>query len=407
MPASINGSFRGVRFGLFAHSLDSGRRVVVHEFPFKDTPYVEDLGLRTRGFTLDVFVLGDDVAAQRDRLRAALEQKGPGTLVHPYLGTLTVQVESFTLTENNLDQRIANFSVSFLQPGKLEFPSTAVNPVGTISAASTAASLHAGSQAANIDVSKPVARAAISSVLESTSENIRTAARRAAKPNTAAAKAGESRSTVAETITAMSAYVRDLGSLSSLIETPDLMSYALADVVFRLSGLGMDSFQAFVAYRRLLADLQATFSGLHFPTTSIGATIANNVSLFRDVVYTAVVSSAATMAVDASFTTYAEAIATRDQLAAMFDVAMADVTDDTLFGYLQDLRAQSLIQIPRPGEDLPNIVEVLAPVPLPSLVLAYDLMNGRKDEARLIELNDARNPWLIPNASGSPVLILK
>ena len=37
-------SFRGVPFGVTADESEGGRRTVTHEFPQRETPYVEDLG---------------------------------------------------------------------------------------------------------------------------------------------------------------------------------------------------------------------------------------------------------------------------------------------------------------------------------------------------------------------------
>ncbi|MGN6915071.1 DNA circularization N-terminal domain-containing protein, partial [Neisseria sp. P0013.S009] len=42
-------SFKQAAFGVEAHSSEQGRRVVVHESPGRDKPYVEDLGATARG----------------------------------------------------------------------------------------------------------------------------------------------------------------------------------------------------------------------------------------------------------------------------------------------------------------------------------------------------------------------
>jgi prophage DNA circulation protein len=401
-PKLRPGSFRGVRFGLSSYSLESGRRTVTHEFPEHDNPYTEDLGLKARTFQLDLFVLGSDVQAQRNALRAALEQKGPGTLVLPHLGALTVQVSTFTLSESYDSQRLASFSVSFIQPGKLEFPTAATNAGGAVSAGSTNASLRAGTNALNIDVLSAPASAAMVSLVQSSVSLVQTSAKRAALPNSF----GLASDTV-DAIQAMSLYINDSNALPGLVSTPDVMSYGFADIVFRLGGLGMTPLQAFTAYQRLLGDSANLFAGLNFPATVIGAVMAANASLFQDVVYAAIMGSAASAAVDADYQTFDQAVQTRQLLAAMFDVAFGKVLDETLFGYLQDLRAQSLPQIPDPTLSLPNVVSVRVPAQLPSLVLAHDLMNGSKDEQTIIDLNGGRNPWFIPNAPGAAVLVLR
>lgn len=119
-----SGSFRNVSFFLDAHTLDGGRRAVLHEFPQRDDPYTEDLGRRGRSFAVEMHILGDDYFTQRDAMIRALEKKGFGILIHPYLGRKEVQVTNFSMTESIYEGRICKFSVTFLERGK------AINPTG-------------------------------------------------------------------------------------------------------------------------------------------------------------------------------------------------------------------------------------------------------------------------------------
>jgi len=398
----LRGTFRGVPFGLFGHAMDSGRRVVTHEFPYRDTPYAEDLGLSARSFSLEMFVVGDDAPAQRDALRKALEQRGPGTLVHPYLGTLSVQVTSFTLSEDVSAQRLATFSVSFVQPGRLEFPAARVNAYGTVSAASTAASLYASSRAAAIDVRAPAAAASLRAQVDGVADSVRTSARRAAQPSSLPTE--EERSAA---IGRTSSFSRDLGRATQLIESADLMCFSLTDLVFRLQSLGMTPLRAFDVYRRLLTDLGVLFSALRHPATAVGVVMAANAGILRDAIQTAAIGSAAVAAVDADFPTLGRALEVRAELGRMFDAAMGEVQDDTLFGYLQDLRAETLTQVPPPGADLPSVTTVRTASALPSLALAHDLAGGVSGEASLLELNAVRNPWFVPGAAGDSVLVIR
>ena len=64
------------------HAYRGGRRIALHEYPYRDDPWPVDTGRATRRITVTGFLLRDDVFDQRTALIAALEQKGPGTLVH-------------------------------------------------------------------------------------------------------------------------------------------------------------------------------------------------------------------------------------------------------------------------------------------------------------------------------------
>lgn len=115
-------SFRGVPFHATQTGGTFGRRVVEHEYPNRDVPYVEDMGRAIRPITLTGFVLGPDYRAARDRLLAALETPGPGDLVHPWLGTLRVYARPGGYSESSDEGGIARFELSFIEAGQLAFP---------------------------------------------------------------------------------------------------------------------------------------------------------------------------------------------------------------------------------------------------------------------------------------------
>lgn len=105
-------SFRGVPFGVRGGGKDFGRRVVTHRFPLRDTTQHEDMGRKERIITFDAFLVGDDVRSRMTRLEAALEQKGPGRLVHPHYGELQVVVTSARMM-TGLENGLAGYQVSF------------------------------------------------------------------------------------------------------------------------------------------------------------------------------------------------------------------------------------------------------------------------------------------------------
>lgn len=112
------GTFRGVPFHLKSSSSTGGRRTVLNEFPLRDTPMTEDMGRRARQFNLSLTLIGPDYMAQRDRLIAALETAGPGTLVHPFRGELQVAVLGDYSCEESTEQGgLARISVTFVESG--------------------------------------------------------------------------------------------------------------------------------------------------------------------------------------------------------------------------------------------------------------------------------------------------
>lgn len=115
-------SFRGVPFEVEASGITVGRRTVVHEYPQRDRPYVEDMGRATRNITLQCFVVGSDYLEQAQALMHELEEPGPGTLIHPWLGEMEVTITS--VSELLFDQGlgVASVMITATEAGDLEFP---------------------------------------------------------------------------------------------------------------------------------------------------------------------------------------------------------------------------------------------------------------------------------------------
>ena len=90
MPAS----FRNVDFFINSSDDEMGRRTVVHEFPIRQNPYVEDMGFITRKIAFSAYVIGKDYFDKRTALENALNEKGSGTLIHPYYGSILVVLSS-------------------------------------------------------------------------------------------------------------------------------------------------------------------------------------------------------------------------------------------------------------------------------------------------------------------------
>lgn len=125
-------SFKQAAFGVEAHSSEQGRRVVVHEYPGRDKPYVEDLGAKARGFTLRGFVVGKDYQQARDALLDAANAPGPGQLVHPYFGALRVVCTAVSVSESGEAGGMAVFNLTFVEAGESRYPAAESDPAGNL-----------------------------------------------------------------------------------------------------------------------------------------------------------------------------------------------------------------------------------------------------------------------------------
>jgi prophage DNA circulation protein len=111
------GSWRGVGFVMDATPTKAGRRVAVHEYPYRDTVWPEDLGKLPRHYQVAAFLVGDDCYQQKKAMIAACEKAGPGTLVHPILGSLQVVLLDFTTTDRRDRGRYVEVELEFIDAG--------------------------------------------------------------------------------------------------------------------------------------------------------------------------------------------------------------------------------------------------------------------------------------------------
>ncbi|QWL64915.1 DNA circularization protein [Aeromonas jandaei] len=123
-------SFRGVAFKVDSDDLQVGRRTVLHEYPGRDTPSVEDMGRETREYSISAYLIGPDYIAERDRLIEALEQAGPGELVSPWYGRMNVVVMGKQrISHSKADGGMCVVSFTFVESGEDEWPTS--TPTGS------------------------------------------------------------------------------------------------------------------------------------------------------------------------------------------------------------------------------------------------------------------------------------
>jgi hypothetical protein len=121
----------------------------VHEYPFRDEPYTEDLGRRARRIAFSAFVIGDDVAGRSLDLLSACQTFGPGLLVHPAYPARLYQCESVETEERWDKGRYVEFRLAFVEPGQALYPTDGADTqAATRGAADTASGQAAGDFAA-------------------------------------------------------------------------------------------------------------------------------------------------------------------------------------------------------------------------------------------------------------------
>ncbi|WP_375591712.1 DNA circularization protein [Chitiniphilus eburneus] len=85
-------SWRGVSFDAVATQDATQRDLAIHQYPYVPGADIEDLGRRERRVSLRARLWGPDYDTRLQTLIAALDEPGPGELVHPVFGTMPQMV---------------------------------------------------------------------------------------------------------------------------------------------------------------------------------------------------------------------------------------------------------------------------------------------------------------------------
>jgi len=147
-------SFKGVQFFVDSIETEFGRRVAVHQFPYQNLPYSEDVGRLPRTFVVNAHVvdvikfttedvketgpLNKGVTArasigkrtvvgketlyedQRDKLITAIEAGGKGKFIHPTMGEYEVVPLSCSVVFDNKQGSFESFRITFKEAGSRE-----------------------------------------------------------------------------------------------------------------------------------------------------------------------------------------------------------------------------------------------------------------------------------------------
>lgn len=384
-------SFRGKEFYVETGELAGGRRGPVHEYPQRDVGYKEDLGRKTREFTIEGHVLGEDYQTAKDALLSALEENGPGELKHPLYGTRRVAADSFRVRESNAEGGIATFSITFLETEESpRFPTSA--PSASESVHATGDSVLSALQArAEADEESGLALAAAN--LESV----------AAVIDEASAAIGEALApalSVAEELATLRAQVAGLrSSASSLAAAPAAMLSSFVAMLESLPTMdereGIDALLA--AYEFVPAIARPA------GTTPARVREQERYDLVDGIARTAMVVHAAKLAAEAVYDSYQDAVDVRDAVADAID-EQAEVADDVTFAALAQLRADLVRSVPGDASDLPSLVEYTPAASIPSLVLAHRLYGNLDREQDIVVRNAVKRPGFIPGGSALEVL---
>jgi prophage DNA circulation protein len=151
----VPASFAGVQYHVEQQARSGGRRVVLHEYPKRDTPYAEDMGRAATRYQITGYLIGPSYNFTKRELMTALDSSSGGTLVDPYLAEPKLCIcERYNVTETRERGGYCTFEMTFTEVGN---PGNIFAQVSSAFQTQTQASATGQAAAANVDTPNVVA----------------------------------------------------------------------------------------------------------------------------------------------------------------------------------------------------------------------------------------------------------
>ena len=418
-------SFRGVPF--FVESADSthGRRQAVHEHAQRDVPFTEDLGRKAREFSVSGYLIGLEYQAQRDELIKACETAGPGVLVHPYRGEMTVTCRGLGVSESSIEGGMCIVKLTFLEAGEASYPSAKVDTINAISAKGNAVT----AAAEQSFVSEFLTTGFPAYVADSAATGLAELGEFMAAPGLsfagdlqaasdfyAQAKglASDAFGLVQQPLNMVSRIAGLLGSVRSAFgssafsmltnlfdRSPSSYSGGTATPSRRQQATNTVALNALV---RQVAIAEAAKAAVLTQTT-----VSTPIPVVAGRAATAVQASALASNVRTTLTptvydSYQAAIKVREELVGRIDAESEATPDDEVYVTLSDLRTSVVQAVPNPEQDLARIVQYVPKETLPSLLVAYQIYGDAGRAAEIASRNGPRHPGFLIGGNQLEVL---
>lgn len=412
-------SFRGVAFEVESHSESGGRRVELHEYPLRDTPYAEDLGKKAGKWQIEAFLVNgkSGYAERRDKLREALNASGPGTLIHPYLGELSVSVDGYSLKETTREGGYCTFSISFVEAGQPVEPDvekdTAANVLDKAEAAKEAAT------AGFLDEYMPLLEdleglaGKVPALLSEATAFLGTPLSILSRAQSAASSVLALPDRLASRILGYLGTIRQLGGIA----TSGLKMNALTALLGKKSAGTASSW--LVTSNGVIAGIVGETSwpqagggsiggGTPSPETLgvVASTVANRAETpLIDLIAAGAVIEAAIESADADYGTADDALASRDAVLEAIDEVQRANCSDAVFTALSELAVAVNEDLTTRGAELPKLGSATLFMSMPALAASYRLYGDVGQADAIVARNRIRHPGRVPG--GVPLEVIR
>jgi prophage DNA circulation protein len=375
--------FRTANFYVPNSENSGGRRGVVHEFPKRDLPYVEDMGRKARSFQLDAYVLGEDYFTLRDNLITALEKEGVGKLVHPYFGTLDVLCTNYSVRETVSEGRIARFTLTFVESGILKYPNTIIDTTSDVAIKkSIAITDNQVFLVENYDiVSSPysVSQNAVSTI----------------------EKGLESVENAKKTVSAVSEFRKQVDYIQNNIIQLAYSPIDLAQEFSNLITFGTNIFNSFsVTIQNAVEQFREMRKLFDFIPDDVLASVSPSQEFSKFIQQSSVINALGLLSI-INYSSLDEAVEFRNIVFDKVEQILLTTEDDALYTSLYNLETAVSRDIDERARQLPRLVSHFINASLPVINVSYDLYGTISEEQDIIDRNKINHPLFAPG--GVPI----
>lgn len=389
-------SFRGVAFDVTTSDLTIGRRTQTFEYPQRDRPFVEDLGRAARLIKVEAIIVGPDFVERMNRLISAMETAGSGTLVHPFLGTMSVTPQSTTqVSYDTAGLGQATATLSFVESGDYQFPNSLSDTASRLSAVADSAEL--------VSLNTFTDSFGLSGLQDFGSTLVTDSIGRMLSV--------DSLQSVAAGIGMATEYAELVKNAATLATNPSVL-FSRVSAVFGMADLTRKSLGWANTVRSLCSALcdgnlhqsGVASTGLINHRDIDEAALQAQAMIRRELLIGAARASANvgsdldTMPGSASRTmAYDDMIAVRDALLSRMDAELEDaITPDGDYRALADLRSLAWEDLTTRAEQHARLVDFTPSEVKPALVIAYDYYGDASRDSEIAERNNIRHAGFCP-----------
>lgn len=385
MALRSEASFRGVKFFIETTDDKFSRNVVKHQFPDRETPFMEDLGKKLDDFQIEGYVVGDDHLDQKNKLRDAALTPGAGTLIHPHYGTMKVYCNDIQIRQASSEKRLTRFQFTFTEAGVPIVLDVQKDTPGKVVSC--------------VDVSidsiknefKP--KYLYTALAYAGTQSVVAALGKAQAAIVDAKKAFKTETLFIDDITAI------IGSLESIALDAEGLALDFLDII-TFGILDQDQNENGIPdMRESLKELQKLYT--FAPVLDIASSTSDAFVSF--IKQSALVTSAVLLS-NIEYTSADEAYTYRDSVLDFMDDTLESSIGDDLFLSLSALRVAIVSDIEARSATLSKLSSFLPTESMPVLVIANELYGSIEKEQDIIDRNKIGHPGFAPGGKNLSVV---